>query len=44
MLQQDIFTMVLFWIDPIIQVHVIASAIYCFMDSQNSYQVMAIDL
>ena len=44
MLQQDIFTMVLFWIDPIIQVYIIALAIYCVLDSQNSCQAMANDL
>ena len=44
MLQQDIFTTVLFLIDPIIQVYAIALAIYCVPDSQNSCQVMANDL
>ena len=44
MLQQDMFTAFLFWIDPIIQVYVIALAIYCVLDSQNSCQAMANDL
>ena len=44
MLQQDIFTIVLFWIDPIIQVYVIALAIYCVQDSQTPCQAMANDL
>ena len=44
MLQQDIFTTFLFWIDPIIQVYVIALAIYFVLDSQISCQAMANDL
>ena len=44
MLQQDMFTAFLFWIDPIIQVYVIALAIYCVLDSKNSCQAMANDL
>ena len=44
MLQQDMFTAFLFWIDPIIQVYVIALAIHCVLDSQKSCQAMANDL
>ena len=44
MLQQDMFTAFLFLIDPIIQVYVIALAIYSVLDSQNSCQAMGNDL